>query len=82
MKVDIEVYMGLYLIGVWFIRRSHIFGIMIYWQMLRIRYMLGGPTKVAFQRIGSQIETLLMPAPIKGVFRKVKGMLGYMGDLS
>ena len=65
MKADLEIYIGLYLIGAWFIRRSHIFGITIYWQTLRIRYMLGGSAKEAFNRIGSQVESLGLPLPIE-----------------
>ena len=56
--------MGVYIICVWFFRRSHIFGIMIYWQMLRIRYMIGGTTKEAFHRVGAQINALQLPLPI------------------
>jgi Transmembrane protein 33/Nucleoporin POM33 len=55
-KADIEIYMGLYLIAVWFIRRSHIFSIMIYWQLLRIRYMIGGLTTQAFIRLDGKLQ--------------------------
>lgn len=56
MKIEIEVYMGVYLIAVWFMRRSHIFGIVMYLQMIRVRYMLGGATKQACARIDRKIQ--------------------------
>jgi hypothetical protein len=48
MKGDLEVYLGFYLIVMWFFRRSHLFSILIYWQLLRIRYMQDGLTARAF----------------------------------
>lgn len=56
MKSEIEVYMGVYLIAVWYVKRSHIFGIVMYLQMIRVRYMLGGPTKQACARIDRRIQ--------------------------
>ena len=43
-KADIEVYIGLYLIIVWFFGWSHIVCIVMYLQFLRLRYMLSHPT--------------------------------------
>jgi hypothetical protein len=40
LKGDIEVYLGFYLIVVWAFGWSHLVAIMLYWQVLRIRYML------------------------------------------
>jgi hypothetical protein len=47
-KADLEIYLGIYIIIVWFTKRSHIFSILIFWQILRIKYMIGGLTKEAF----------------------------------
>ena len=40
LKSDIEVYIGIYLIAVWFIGWSSFLTIMMYWQVLRLRYMI------------------------------------------
>lgn len=56
MKSEIEVYIGFYLVAVWFMRRSHIFGIVMYFQMIRVKCMLGGATSQACARIDRKIE--------------------------
>lgn len=57
LKADLEVYLGLYLIFAWFLRRSHLFSILLYWQLLRIRYMIGdgGLIREAFRRLDRRI---------------------------
>jgi hypothetical protein len=40
LKADTEVYIGIYLIAVWFIGWSSFITIMMYWQIMRVRYML------------------------------------------
>jgi len=40
MKSDFEVYIGVYLVAVWFIGWSHVIGLIVYWQILRIKYHL------------------------------------------
>ena len=40
-KADIEVYLGFYIVIAWFFNRSHLISIVFYWQLLRIKYMLG-----------------------------------------
>ena len=58
-KADIEIYLGIYLIVVWFIKRSHIFSIVVYWQLLRVRYMIGGLMAEAFKRLDRKLDLLL-----------------------
>jgi len=40
MKADIEVYAGFYLIVGLFIGNTSLIGVVFYWQMLRMRYMM------------------------------------------
>ena len=40
MRSDIEVYIGLYLIVVWFLGWSSFIEIILYWQLMRMRYMM------------------------------------------
>lgn len=60
LKSEIEIYIGIYLVAVWFMRRSHIFGIVMYFQMIRVKYMLGGLTAQACARIDRKIERNVM----------------------
>jgi hypothetical protein len=54
-KSDIEIYLGLYLIIAWFFKKSHLFGIVVYWQLLRVRYMIGGLMGDAFNRLDRKL---------------------------
>ena len=54
-KSDIELYLGLYLIVAWFFKKSHIFGIVVYWQLLRVRYMIGGLMGEAIHRLDHKL---------------------------
>ena len=54
-KSDIDIYLGIYLIVVWFFKRSHIFSIVVYWQVLRVRYMIGGLISDAFRRLDRKL---------------------------
>ena len=54
-KSDIEIYLGLYLIAAWFFKKSHLFGIFVYWQLLRVRYMIGGLMGDAFHRLDRKL---------------------------
>ena len=54
-KSDIEIYLGLYLIAAWFFKKSHLIGIVVYWQLLRVRYMIGGLMGDAFHRLDRKL---------------------------
>ena len=56
MKCDIEVYLGVYLIVVWFFGMSQILSIVLYWQVLRVRYMINASVKEAFTRFDNVIN--------------------------
>jgi len=51
LKSDIEVYIGIYLIVVWFIGWSSFLSILMYWQIMRLRYMISTHIQMAFKRI-------------------------------
>lgn len=40
LKADMEVYIGLYLVFAWAFGMSHFIAIMLYWQIMRLHYML------------------------------------------
>jgi Transmembrane protein 33/Nucleoporin POM33 len=63
LKADLEIYLGFYLLLVWLIGRSHIIAILMYWQLLRIKYMLGTATTQSFRRIDRGIKDLIVVNP-------------------
>ena len=84
LKTEIEIYIGVYLIGVWVIRRSHIFGVVVYWQVLRVRYMIGGLMREAFERVDRVVRDggRGMPGPVRDGVKKVREVMIYMGDIN
>lgn len=86
-KSDIEIYLGLYLIAAWFFKKSHLFGIFVYWQLLRVRYMIGGLMRDAFNRLDRKIVSQIQhnrscPSQIKSIHRMLRENLIYLGDLN
>jgi len=57
MKCDLEVYLGISLFLGWFIGVSNIIQIVLYWQVLRVRYMINPPVKKAFGRLDRNVRT-------------------------
>jgi hypothetical protein len=79
-----EVYIGIYLIVVWFIGWSSLLSIMMYWQIMRLRYMINGNTKSAFGRVHARINALLskpfVPGILRNLYLKVSGFLSSMAE--
>lgn len=82
MKSDIEVYIGIYLVVVWFLGWSNILTIMMYWQVLRLRYMISSGTQGGFRRVNAKIKDLLshrmVPGLVRGLYNKISGFLSGM----
>ena len=55
LRGDIEIYVGLYLLIGWFFSLSILLQILLYWQVLRIRYMLNDEIKAAFGRFDGNV---------------------------
>ena len=85
MRSDTEVYLGFYLQAVWFIGWSNLLTIMMYWQLLRVRYMVSVNIQGAFRRLDVKISGYLSkpscPAMVRTVYQKVKGFMVSMGDM-
>ena len=45
------MYLGIYLIAVWFVGWSNFLTIVMFWQIMRVRYMMNAHSKAAFRRI-------------------------------
>lgn len=61
MKCDLEIYLGICLLLGWFIGLSQIVSIILYWQVLRVRYMINPPVQKAFGRLNRNIRAQVLP---------------------
>ena len=50
-KADTEIYVGFYLVVMVFVGSSSIVSVFLFWQMMRMRYMMNQSTQMAFQRL-------------------------------
>jgi hypothetical protein len=79
-----EVYIGIYLIVVWFLGWSTLLSIMMYWQIMRLRYMINANTKSAFGRLHGKINAVLAkpfaPGIVRNLYLKASGFLSSMAD--
>ncbi|CDW87014.1 secy-independent transporter protein [Stylonychia lemnae] len=84
MRSDFEVYIGLYLIVVWFIGWSNFLQIIIYWQLMRVRYMMSANLQAAFRRLDTKISGYLqspsVPEVVRTVYIKMKSFLAGMAE--
>eukprot|EP00347_Sterkiella_histriomuscorum_P023348 403334989 len=84
MRSDFQVYIGIYLIVVWFIGWSSIIQIFLYWQIMRVQYMMSANIQAAFRRIDLKISGILQNPNIPNVFRniymKVKSLMSSMAE--
>lgn len=85
LKADLEIYLGFYLIYAWFASRAHLPALIFYWQLLRIKYMLGVATHQAFRRLKDKMVSVTRsencPQAIKAGQENVQRFFSYMGDL-
>jgi len=83
LKFDLEVYIGFYLIVVYFFGWSHFTGIILYWQTQRIRYMINYGLQHAYIRFDTKLNANLLskpvcPAFVRTLYSTVKGMMQSM----
>jgi len=50
-KADTEIYVGFYLVVMIFVGNSSMVSVFLFWQMMRMRYMMNQSTQMAFQRL-------------------------------
>ena len=82
LRAEIEIYSGIYLIVGIFIGTSGMFQALIFWQFLRMLYMVNGYTKWGFRRLGAWMDSVVanprVPGIIKTLFTKIKGGAAWM----
>jgi len=57
----------------------------MWWQLLRLRYLLSSTSKVAFAQVRSSADSIFRgrysPAPLQMVYGKIIGYMSRMGEL-
>lgn len=86
MRSDIEIYLGFYLIIGWFLGWSNLIQIVLFWQLMRVRYMMSYNIQGAFRRLDTKLSGFLnsasSPAIIRTAYLKIKGFMVSMTDIS
>ena len=77
---SIEVYVGFYLIAAIPIGMSNIMAAMMYWQMMRMRYMMSPIIQGAFSKLHNDIQGYLAYQYVPGFVGKAYGLIS--GGLS
>jgi hypothetical protein len=80
LKSDLEVYIGIYLIAVWFIGWSNLIIILVHWQLMRVKYVINYTTQLSFRKVDGQI-TAKMPAVLLPLYLKLKTFMSYMASM-
>lgn len=85
LEADTEVYLGIYLIAVLFLGWSSFLTIIMFWQIMRVRYMMSAHSKAAFRRIDQKITGFTghprCPSIVRTLYLKLRGFLSSMADL-
>ena len=85
LKADIELYIGFYLIAVWFIGWSSLITIIMFWQIMRLRYMISAHTQAAFRRLDGKITSFTAsprcPSIARTLYLKLRGLISSMGEM-
>ena len=83
MKHDIEVYLGFYMIVMALLGGSNLLAIMLYWQLMRVRYMVNYGCQAAWKRMDESIKKNVLDSPrcpgvVRTVYQKVRGLMASM----
>lgn len=82
LKSDTEIWVGLYVIFGWFFSRTTLLQNMLFWQVMRIRFILNDNCKLAFYRLNEKLDKYVvcrLPAPLKRVYDFLKSAIVSMG---
>ena len=83
MKHDIEVCLGFYMIVMALLGGSNLLAIMLYWQLMRVRYMVNYGCQAAWKRLDENIKKSVLDSPrcpgmVRTVYQKVRGLMASM----
>ena len=79
------MYCGFYLIGMLFLGGANIMGVVLFWQMQRMRYMVSMPLQMGFSRMDQNIQGYLnmswCPGVLRNAYFTLRGVLQGMTDV-
>ena len=83
MKYDIEAYLGFYLIVMLVFGSGNLLSIMLYWQLMRVRYMVSYGVQGAWTRVDARIKNSILghprcPGVVRTVYYKVRNFAASM----
>lgn len=85
LRSDIEIYVGIYTIVGIFFGFTSFMSIIIYWQLMRIRYLMSYNMQGAFRRLDLKIQGYTnnpsFPALLRIVYHKIREVMLSMGDM-
>ena len=82
-KHDVEVYLGFYLIVMALLGGGNLLAVMLYWQLMRVRYMVSYGCQGGWKRMDEKIKKNVLDSPrcpgmVRTGYQKVKGLLASM----
>ena len=85
-KADLEVYAGFYLIGALLMGWVSLVLPLFYWQMMQIKYMISGYTRIALDKLAEQMDTIISnpscPAPLRWILQGLRKLGSYMAKMT
>lgn len=83
-RANVEIYVGFFMIAGIFIGQSTLVGAIMYWQMLRMRYMMNPVLQAAFGQLHNHVIGYLsypmVPAVLLQTYMTVAGFIQSFGD--
>ena len=83
-RADLEIYVGLFITGLIFLGQATLVSLFLYWQMMRLRFMMNVQTQMAFQRLDQKLMVYLnhpyCPGFANKAYTMLKGLLAGLVD--
>ena len=83
MKHDTEVYLGFYMIVMALLGGGNLLAVMLYWQLMRVRYMVNYGCQAGWKRLDENIKKYVLDSPrcpsmVRTAYQKVRGLMASM----
>ena len=83
MKYDVEVYLGFYMIIMMVFGGGNILALMLYWQLMRVRYMVNYGCQAGWKRMDDNIKKYVLDSPrcpafARTAYYKIRGFMASM----
>jgi len=82
LKADAETYIGIYLVAGVFFGWTSFFLVFIYWQFIRMKYMLNANTRLSFAKVSTKMDEWIgnprCPGIVKMLLQKIRQLGAYL----